>query len=880
MRLKPLPPAGAFLLPALCCRMWLLGKLYTWAELQANSSYGLLRGAIEDCSSAVLLALICGLLPVRLLRKFVFGILLILWTVLCYAQYEHVMALGASVSVNELRYAFDKTFIRGSALAMTSPPFVGCLLLCLLVGLFSLRSKRFDSWGASARLGSLFALVFPFLLPLRFEGEMWSQRNFVFENAARLAEVWLPRQTAVSSAETAQRADELQQGRITGKFRGDFHPGRKNVLLIILEGISGRLLDPIARHHHLQPTGLFPFLSGLAGQGMLFPNFITQDRHTDRGEFALLCGEYSNVYGTPQMSEYARCGKKPCLASVLRSAGYQTAYVQAAPLNFMLKSDFMPAAGFSESHGTEWFTHAYLSNAWGVDDRAFFQQSLTMIDKMSANPQPWFLSLLTVGTHHPYLVSEEYAKNFADPESASRRYLDQALEEFFAELQKRDILKDTLVLVTADESYGEKNPSPPLELLSYNWGFLLALTQPQHQEVVVDPYEQVDVPLSVLDYLGLDRGSVPFGGRSVFREVDPDRRLYFANTVGSRVFLVEHNVLTISSLDSSKTISLQYDYPDLFSTATVKTETPTDAVGTLQAMRPRLEHFCAPGAKQSYQLYLPGTSTLGKTKSNDRWLIGGQHLRVPPESHIRIHMRYGFHRGSGKDPAVMALQTNELDKLLSRFQVLLPADSELEYLREFTTHTELGVFNFNVIGYDLREGDSVDMKDATMEVRPATAADRDVASLQLRNSVGAIPMWSSEVFPAASCVSEKKRIRSCPQQFVLLSPLFDLPKNSELRLRAKLRARKGAPRAILEISSQDEKTVKRQTPITALLPDRETELALTANSGVSGAALQFRLGWVPDSPDDEAEFIGGTLEITPPAVPEKDGGSVDTRPTR
>ena len=84
--------------------------------------------------------------------------------------------------------------------------------------------------------------------------------------------------------------------------------------------------------------------------------------------------------------------------------GYRTVFLQAAPLAFMLKDRFMPRAGFQQVLGNDWFQEYYVRNDWGVDDRAFLEQAAAMVESLAAARQPWFLTLLSVGTHHPFIL--------------------------------------------------------------------------------------------------------------------------------------------------------------------------------------------------------------------------------------------------------------------------------------------------------------------------------------------------------------------------------------------------------------------------------------------------------------------------------------------
>ena len=79
-------------------------------------------------------------------------------------------------------------------------------------------------------------------------------------------------------------------------------------------------------------------------------------RRTNRGLYSGLCGELPNLQvGVPKMTAYLDGGTRECLPKVLRRNGYRTVYLQAAPLAFMLKDQFMRKAGFEELIGDAWF---------------------------------------------------------------------------------------------------------------------------------------------------------------------------------------------------------------------------------------------------------------------------------------------------------------------------------------------------------------------------------------------------------------------------------------------------------------------------------------------------------------------------------------------
>jgi hypothetical protein len=71
---------------------------------------------------------------------------------------------------------------------------------------------------------------------------------------------------------------------------------------------------------------------------------------------------------------------------------------------------------------------------------------------------------------------------------------------------------------------------PWTKAISQNWGFLIALLPEPRAQRIGAPFSQLDVALSVLDYLGLAGRGGDLFGRSLFRRQPAPRNLYFANS--------------------------------------------------------------------------------------------------------------------------------------------------------------------------------------------------------------------------------------------------------------------------------------------------------------------------------------------------------------
>ncbi|MGH0031755.1 MAG: LTA synthase family protein [Myxococcota bacterium] len=500
-------------------------------ELGAVSAVDL-RGALSDVAVAGVAAAL-ALLLARLHRVAALAWLWI-WTAGHYANYELVRTLGSPASVRELQYLFDPTFFAGSALAISAP----WLLAGALVagsGALGWATTGARSGGAltagvaGVLLGALVAL-----LPDAPEEPVWRRVDFLQRDVARgLARLAEPaRDVAAATPPDAmlERLPELAAD-LGGTPRIPAEPRARNVLLVVLESISGIHLPSFAAEHGREADAEMPALEALSRDSLRFVSFVAHQRKTNRGLYALLCGELPNLgEGTPKMTAASLAPWRVCLPEVLRDAGWHTVYLQAAPLSFMLKDRFMGSAGFEEVLGYDGTQQSYSRSPWGVDDKAFFEQAEAQVAALRRGERPWLLTLLNVGTHHPYTLPDDYRPGRRRFRRAAS-YLDEAFGAFVERLEASGALRDTLLVVTSDESLGIGgfDTQPAFKLLSQNWGILLLQGPGVAPGVVREPFGLADLPLSVLDYLGLAEQGAHFFGRSVLRAYDTPRHLFFGN---------------------------------------------------------------------------------------------------------------------------------------------------------------------------------------------------------------------------------------------------------------------------------------------------------------------------------------------------------------
>lgn len=513
-----------------------LARIFRLWETNSELQIYDIRGFVADFLVVMALSLIflafIKIENLKITSRVFLSLFAVIWSLVVYGNYEHIKALGVNASTSYIHYLFDPTFSSGSVLNASSPLLLAVVILIPVLALWrALRTEPSKSSILAAALAVLVAGVATSFWKPVSAAPLWRQQNFVLESLR-----W------VAQEETLQAAKIDIPGLYPADLDGEpivelGHP-KTNVLLVVLEGVSGAYLDAVAARHEIEgPRPRLANLDRLARGNLNYTNFINHQRQTNRGIYSILCGDLPKLLTRePKMTEFAGSGSagKLCLPEILRRHGYTTAYLQAAPLPFMGKDKFMPRAGYEFVHGTRWFNAAAADyGIWGVDDSRFFEGAQAYIsDELLPQKEPWFLTLLTAGTHHPFAVPEDFLSSL--PSGSFARavdFLDHSLEGFIGFLEDSGLREDTLIIFTSDESYGldginDRNGA----LLAQAFGQLAILTPARDARVVDEAFMQMDVTTSVLDYLGYMPIDGDIGGRSVFRAYAKDRPIPISNT--------------------------------------------------------------------------------------------------------------------------------------------------------------------------------------------------------------------------------------------------------------------------------------------------------------------------------------------------------------
>ena len=277
--------------------------------------------------------------------------------------------------------------------------------------------------------------------------------NVVVEFAA---EALLPADTA--EAASGSPADPVEQITLGTGPRAVPDGPPPNVIVIVMESLRARSTTPY--DPALDTT---PFLASLAARGAIADTAWTAVTHTSKAIVGALCGIYPKLDVPIEEAEPTGLPTS-CLAKILRERGYDTAFMQTATARFERRDQLVENMAYETFLSKETIAQRDFEETsyFGWEDEALIAPALDWVGPRARDQKPFFLTLLTLSTHHTYGTPSDFqrvprAEGELDDYLNAVAYLDGFLEKLFAGLEERGALSRTLVVLAGDhgEGFGE-----------------------------------------------------------------------------------------------------------------------------------------------------------------------------------------------------------------------------------------------------------------------------------------------------------------------------------------------------------------------------------------------------------------------------------------
>lgn len=253
----------------------------------------------------------------------------------------------------------------------------------------------------------------------------------------------------------AENRQELAKGQnLKGIARG------KNLIVIQVEALQNFVIDK-----RVGGQEITPFLNRFKDKSLYFANFYTQTAKggTSDAEFLTLTSLYPIADGAVY-SRYAGNDYR-ALPEILAQAGYYTAAFHGYKPGFWNRYNMYRTLGFQRFYSEQDFT-VDETVGLGLSDPSFFRQSAAIMEGL---PRPFYTFLVTLSSHYPFadipdigFDPGEFSGTLAGDYFKAIHYADQALGQFIADLDRRGLLQDAVVVIYGDHRALTREQTEPL----------------------------------------------------------------------------------------------------------------------------------------------------------------------------------------------------------------------------------------------------------------------------------------------------------------------------------------------------------------------------------------------------------------------------------
>ena len=226
-----------------------------------------------------------------------------------------------------------------------------------------------------------------------------------------------------------------------------------NVVVILLESFSREFMKSLTTGKK-DYQGYTPFLDSLIQHSKTFEYSFANGRKSIDGPPSVTAS--LPTFQVPFVLTPYSNNKFNSLASLLKVKGYHTSFFIGHPNGAMGYTAFTKMAGYDNYFGLDEYGKSEDSDGiWGIWDHKFLP---FFADKLNEFPQPFFSTLFTVSSHHPFVVPKEFEGKFKGGDLSILKcieYTDYSLRELFKKISKEPWYKNTLFVFTADHASSE-----------------------------------------------------------------------------------------------------------------------------------------------------------------------------------------------------------------------------------------------------------------------------------------------------------------------------------------------------------------------------------------------------------------------------------------
>ena len=225
---------------------------------------------------------------------------------------------------------------------------------------------------------------------------------------------------------------------------------RPNVILVILESFTAKLIEPLGGL-----KGVTPNMNRLSGESIFFTNLFANDSRTDKSIVSILSG-YPALGKISIIKFPDKTQKLGIISRDLAENGYHTSFYYGGDVDFGNIRSYLVNGHFKQIVEMADFDKSIQTGRWGVHDQYTFQ---LLYDECKVSDTPFFKVLLTLSSHEPFdtPVKPKFGNKTIDEKiSSSAFYTDSCLGDFIQKAKTAPWWDNTVIILLAD--HGTKFP--------------------------------------------------------------------------------------------------------------------------------------------------------------------------------------------------------------------------------------------------------------------------------------------------------------------------------------------------------------------------------------------------------------------------------------
>lgn len=281
----------------------------------------------------------------------------------------------------------------------------------------------------------------------------------------------------------------------------------RNVVLIILESFAKEHVGFLNNG-----KGYTPFLDSLMQESYVFTNAFSSGNRSIESLPSIFSGIPPLMNTAYIISNYSE-NKMDALPAILKKQGYGTSFYHGGENGTMGFSGFTATAGIENYYGKDDYplNNAAESSAWGIYDEPYLHYFANELNKKK---EPFFSTLFTLSSHHPYKLPKQYIGQFPEGELPIHKtigYTDYSLKQFFESVKNTNWFNNTLFVFTADHS--SETFHPFYSTFVGQKAIPIFIYDPSSQLIGVDSnyFQHTDIAPTLLNLLGINTSIVSFG---------------------------------------------------------------------------------------------------------------------------------------------------------------------------------------------------------------------------------------------------------------------------------------------------------------------------------------------------------------------------------